>query len=92
MSYLTCAHGGAVTMTFAIDLKDEGITVICYCPGWCALCLLLPHCLNHVHGTSAHDGPCPEADKRGVSSASIWSELEQFLSYQQYRYLHGLSA
>jgi len=25
---------GAVTMTFAIDLKDEGITVICYCPGW----------------------------------------------------------
>ena len=30
----------AVTMTFAIDLKDEGITVICYCPGWC---VLLPH-------------------------------------------------
>ncbi|CAL5224415.1 g7097 [Coccomyxa viridis] len=23
-----------MTMTFAIDLKDEGITVICYCPGW----------------------------------------------------------
>ena len=51
MSYLECARGRAVTMTFAIDLKDEGITVICYCPGWCALCLLLPHCLIHVHRT-----------------------------------------
>jgi hypothetical protein len=27
-------------MTFAIDLKDEGITVICYCPGWF---VLVPH-------------------------------------------------
>lgn len=22
------------TMSLAADLKDEGITVICYCPGW----------------------------------------------------------
>jgi len=28
----TCIN--MMTMTFAIDLKDEGITVICYCPGW----------------------------------------------------------
>ena len=54
MSCLTCVCGGAVTMTFAIDLKDEGITVICYCPGWCAVCLLLPRCLVHVHGMIGH--------------------------------------
>ena len=25
----------AETLTFAADLKDEGFTVISYCPGWC---------------------------------------------------------
>ena len=29
----------AETMSLAAELKDDGITVICYCPGWCAAML-----------------------------------------------------
>lgn len=31
---VTCMLGCAETLTFAADLKDEGFTVISYCPGW----------------------------------------------------------
>ena len=60
-------------MTFAIDLKDEGITVICYCPGWCAVCL--SHCLIHFHGTSTHDGACLEAQKRGAHLSKLMGQV-----------------
>lgn len=34
---LCCVTRHAETMSLAADLKDEGITVIAYCPGWYAL-------------------------------------------------------
>ena len=39
------AMRSAETMSLAAELKDDGITVICYCPGWCAAMILMdkPH-------------------------------------------------